>query len=195
MANGWRAVSKRLSRLLRYYLIIPLHRSRHSPEYTARGVLIGLMIAFTPTVGIQIPLVAVLWAGFRALHPNWDFSLIVAMAWTWVTNVFTVPPVYYCFFVTGRVLLGHHDRIPGYRAFASQIASSLEHGDGLIAATVHSGINLMTAFGLPLFIGSLPWALVIGIFGYIWSLKFVRHHRKVREERRHRRHQREKHLA
>jgi uncharacterized protein len=187
MLNAWRAVLKRLSRLLRYHLIIPLHRSRHSPQYTARGVFIGLFIAFTPTVGIQMPIVLVAWGMARAIHRSWDFNLIAALAWTWVTNVFTVPPIYYGFFITGRILLGRSDDLPGYGDFARQISASLKHGDGMFAATMNSAVTLFDAFGLPLFFGSLPWAVLFSAIGYAWTLKIIRHHRKAREERRRRR--------
>src|SRR5690606_16640498 len=140
-----------------------------------------LVVAFTPTVGIQIPIVAVIWAALRTWRPTWNFNLIVAIAWTWTTNVFTVPPVYYVFFVTGRVMLGDHDRLPGYADFAAQIAASLELGDSIVAAMIHGVAGLLKVFGLPLFLGSVPWALVIGVLGYVWSLKFVRRHRLARE--------------
>ena len=189
MSNGWRAMFKRISRFLRYHLIIPLHRSRHSPQYTARSVFVGLFCAFTPTVGIQMPMVIVAWGMARAIHRSWSFNLILALAWTWVTNVFTGPPIYYGFFITGRILLGRSDDLPGYTDFASRIAGSLKHGDGMVAATMHSAVALFDAFGLPLLFGSLPWAVFFSAIGYTWTLKITRHHRKAREERRRRRFQ------
>ena len=41
---------RRLQSVIRRRLIIPLFRSPHPPEYTARGVLIGLFVALTPTI-------------------------------------------------------------------------------------------------------------------------------------------------
>jgi hypothetical protein len=63
------SIADRLRGVLRYRLIVPLKRRRHSPEYTARGVMIGLFWAFTPMVGIQMYLVSMTWgcsAGIRS---------------------------------------------------------------------------------------------------------------------------------
>lgn len=190
MANGQRTFSERIPRILRHYLIIPLYRSRHSPEYTARGVMVGLVVAFTPTVGIQMPFIAIAWAAARAAHRNWDFSLIAAMAWTWVTNFFTVGPIYYAFLVTGRLLLGEEGPIPGYEMFSARVTNAVGQDSGWIETTLVRIIELVELYGLPLFVGCLPWAIVIGTVGYFWSLSFVRRYRRAREERRHRRHRR-----
>ena len=108
---------ERFKRLLRYRLIVPLKRSHHhAPEYTARGVLVGLAWALTPTIGIQMGLSLVTWIVARRLF-RWDFNLIVACAWTWTTNVVTMLPCYYVFYVTGQLMLGHFDDLSGYREF------------------------------------------------------------------------------
>ena len=57
----------RFMRMLRLRLVVPLLRARHDPEYTARGVFIGVAFGLTPTVGIQIPMVMVAWAAVRAI--------------------------------------------------------------------------------------------------------------------------------
>ncbi|MDS4071718.1 MAG: DUF2062 domain-containing protein, partial [Defluviicoccus sp.] len=98
--GAWR----RLGRLIHLRLIVPLKRSRHSPEFTARGTAIGLFWAFTPLVGIQMHLVFLTWLCMRPTR--WRFNLLVGVAWTWVTNVLTMWPCYYVFYVTGRLMLG-----------------------------------------------------------------------------------------
>ncbi len=79
-----------LGRLTRYRLIIPLKRGQMPPEFVARGVAVGLAVAFTPTVGIQLIAVLGIWALAKALGPRFNFHLIAAMAWVWVTNIFTI---------------------------------------------------------------------------------------------------------
>ena len=39
----------RLVRAVRFRLIVPIMRSRHSPEHTARGVMVGLVCACLPS--------------------------------------------------------------------------------------------------------------------------------------------------
>jgi len=92
-------------RLCRYKLVIPMKRSPHSPEHGARGVMIGLMWGLTPTVGIQMVFCLLTWVIAKRFF-KWDFSLIISLAWTWTTNVITLVPAYYLFFLTGQVMLG-----------------------------------------------------------------------------------------
>ncbi len=51
----------------------------------------GLAVALTPTIGVQMPVVLLLWLGVRRLRPAWDFNLLVARAWTWLISVATMP--------------------------------------------------------------------------------------------------------
>jgi len=172
---------ERFRRLLRYRLIVPLKRSHHhTPEYTARGVLVGLAWALTPTIGIQMGLCLITWIAARRLF-RWDFNLIVSCAWTWTTNVITMLPCYYVFYVTGQLMLGHVDDLSGYREFLglwqSHVGAEEEQGtfDWLVYFE-----QLVVGWGLPLLVGSLPWSVLGGWLGYVWSLRFVRRHREAR---------------
>ena len=84
----------RFQRLLRLRLVIPVLRSTEAADYTARGVFVGILVALTPTLGLQMIIVAVIWALVRFLLPSWDFNVVVGMIWTWLTNVFTARPIY-----------------------------------------------------------------------------------------------------
>jgi uncharacterized protein (DUF2062 family) len=154
-------------------LVAPLMRGRHPPEYTARGTAVGLAIAFTPTVGIQIPAVFLLWVLARYLRPTWEFNLLVAIAWTWLTNVFTMAPVYYVFLVTGRILLGRWDRLRGFEAFSEKLTASLSVDAGFLETLWVYMRNLFEQFGLPMWVGSIPWAALFAWIGYRWSLRLV----------------------
>src|SRR3569833_3160500 len=107
----------RVLRLIKLRLVVPLMRSRHPPEYTAGGTAVGLAWAFTPTPGIQMALVFVTWLIARRVFQA-QFSLVLGMAWTWASNVFTGPPVLYLSYVTGQVMGRWHD-ITGYRSFGT----------------------------------------------------------------------------
>ena len=173
----------RLRRLLLHRLIAPLMRSRNPPQYTARGTAIGLAIAFTPTVGVQMPIALLLWLIIRYLRPAWDFNLLVAIAWTWVTNVFTMAPIYYGFLVTGRIMLGRWDRLRGFEVFEEKLGAALAVDAGPIETVWVYMVNLFEQFGLPMWVGSLPWALFLGWLGYRWSLRLVIDIRARREKR------------
>jgi uncharacterized protein (DUF2062 family) len=178
---------QRLSRLLRFRLAIPMMRSRHSPEHAARGTMIGLLWAFTPTVGIQMPLVFVTWIIARRLF-GWDFSLLLGLAWTWVTNAFTLVPTYYLFYLTGQVMLGHWGDLSGYDRFAGIWANAFQPDLSLWQEVVIMSKVLILDWGAAMWLGSLPWAALTGFLGYRYSLKFVLAHRHARAERFARRH-------
>ena len=101
MKNRSISLFQNMLRLLKYRLIIPLLRSEKPVQYKAKGVAVGLAWALTPLVGIQMWLVFVTWLIWKKISKE-GFSLTLALAWTWVTNVFTLVPVYYIFYVTGQ---------------------------------------------------------------------------------------------
>ncbi len=173
-----------IRRVLLRRLVAPLMRGQHPPEYTARGTAVGLVIAFTPTVGVQMPAVFLLWALLRYLRPAWEFNLLVAIAWTWVTNVITMAPIYYLFLVTGRILLGRWDRLRGFDVFRDKLSSSLDMDAGPVDTLWVYMANLFEQFGLPMWLGSIPWALLFGWLGYRWSLRLVVRIRTRRVRRR-----------
>ena len=163
----------RFRRLMLRRLVAPLMRGQHPPEYTARGTAVGLAIALTPTVGVQMPAVFLVWITVRYLRPAWDFNLVVAIAWTWLTNVFTMAPIYYVFLVTGRILLGRWDRLRGFDIFREKLSASLAVDAGPVETLWIYMVNLFEQFGLPMWVGSVPWALILGWIGYRWSLRLV----------------------
>lgn len=173
----------RIRRLILYRLIAPVLRARHPPEYTARGVLVGLLVALTPTVGVQMAIVALIWGALRALRPRWDFNVVAAMAWTWVTNVFTLGPVYYVFLVTGRLMLGADDPFSGYHAFSDRLAEALATHSGMLESLWAYTLALFRIWGLPMFVGSIPWALLGGWLGYRWTLRLIVQFRERRLRR------------
>lgn len=178
-----RGLLKRLRRVVRYRLVVPILRGKHSPEYTARGVLFGLLAAMTPTVGVQMPIVLAMWLVVRALKPSWDFNLVVGLAWTWVTNIFTVPPVYYVFLLTGRLMTGHWGSHAGYGEFQDKLAALLQTDTTWYQALWQYIWGIFEIWGVPMFIGSIPWAIVTAWLGYRWSLKLIREFRMRRVRR------------
>jgi hypothetical protein len=161
-------------------------RSRHTPEWSARAALVGLIWAFTPSVGFQMPLVFGTWLVARRLF-KWEFSLIQGLAWTWVTNAFTALPCYYVFFLTGQVMLGRWSDLSGYDSFQTLFHTMFLDDLSLLATTKAISEVLLLEWGLSMWIGSIPWAVLIGWIGYRLTLRFVvayRHARARRMERR-----------
>ncbi|WP_366817075.1 DUF2062 domain-containing protein [Nisaea sp.] len=172
-----------LRRLMRYRLVIPILRGTDLPDYTARGVGIGVAVSLTPLVGIQMPIVAGIWSLIRLLRPNWTFNLVVALAWTWLTNVFTVPIVYYIFLQTGNLMLGRWDNLSAFEHFAARLDQILGQDiSGIMAVWVYF-TAMLDEWGLPLFVGCLPWMIGGGWLSYRWSHVYIERFKKARRER------------
>ena len=180
--SGW---IEWVKRVVRYRLHIPMKRCQHPPEHIARGVMVGFVWAMLPFFGIQMGLVFVTWLITRGLF-KWNFSLVNGLAWTWVTNVFTIIPAYYLFYVTGQFMLGHHDDISGYGAFTDVLHTFMDWEGGAWNTIVSSIDGALTTLFIPILVGSIPWAIASGWLAYKLSLQFVINHRKRRARRRNR---------
>lgn len=173
----------RLKRGAKYRLVIPLKRTPHPPEYTARGVAIGMLVAMTPTIGIQMFIIAGLWLVITRLF-RWEFSLFAGLAYTWTTNAFTMVPIYYLFYVTGQVMLGRFGDINGFDRFSELVEAisanpALSFWEALWLWTV----ELFSGWGVPMFVGSIPWAIFSAWAGYWITYRYIVHHRRKRHER------------
>ena len=178
-----RRLAARIQRLILYRLIMPVLRAKTPPEYTARSVLFGMLVAMTPTVGVQMPIVFLIWLPIRYLRPQWNFNVVVAMAWTWVTNLFTLGPIYYVFLVTGRLMLGAEGGLTGYDEFAAMLQKSLDTDAGIVESLWIYTVDLFRIWGVPMFVGSIPWAILASWLSYRWSLRLVNRFRRRRQEK------------
>jgi len=176
----------RLYRAVRFRLLVPMQRSRHSPEHTARGVMVGLICACLPSPVGQMPIAFAAWVIARRLF-KWDFSLIQGLAWTWATNVFTSPPIYYGFFVTGQMMLGRWDDLGGYDSFVRTLTTAMSGDAGFLETLQSVGKVVVLEWGLAMWVGSIPWAALAGWIGYRLALRFVTAYRLARARRMERR--------
>ncbi|MHC8508308.1 MAG: DUF2062 domain-containing protein [Rhodospirillales bacterium] len=176
-ARAAAGVFTRLGRAAYYRLIVPIKRSQHPPEHTARGVFAGVFWAFTPLVGVQMPITLLTWFVSRKVFKR-DFNLIIALAWNWVTNVFTMLPTYYVFYLTGQVMLGRWDGLADYGAFAGMWTGILHSEAALHERLLEVLGQMARTQGLPLAVGWAPFALILSPLGYFWSLKLARMRRE-----------------
>jgi uncharacterized protein (DUF2062 family) len=178
--NGW---VNGLIRLIRYRLHIPMKRSPQPVHHVARGVMVGCVWACTPLFGLHMAGSFLTWlVGSRLFR--WDFSLINALAWTWTTNVFTVVPAYYVFYLTGQAMLGRftkgQEAGQGFDAIAAQITSE---NAGAWDAIVIWFESLVSNVGLPLAVGWIPWGILFGWLAYRLSYRCVTRHRERKARR------------
>ncbi|MGE0463115.1 MAG: DUF2062 domain-containing protein, partial [Vicinamibacterales bacterium] len=159
-----RGVGERLRRVVRYRLVVPMLRSRHAPRHTARGIGMGVFWGLTPTVGFQTPLMLGVWAGGRTL--GWHSSLVQTAAWAWVNNPLTIVPLYYLYYVTGQMMLGHAADMAGYSAFAEVWSTAMDGSMPLL----ERAMTAWRVLGWPTIIGCVPWAVTGAMVSYRWSL-------------------------
>ncbi|MBF0417523.1 MAG: DUF2062 domain-containing protein, partial [Magnetococcales bacterium] len=170
--TGWRRGWAILRVTTRRQLITPILRGNLDPGFYARASAVGFFFNFTPSVGAQIPLVVALWSITRMLVPRWNFHLGVACAWTLLTSVPTAPPMYYTFYLTGQLMLGRWESPAGF-AFFTNALHGMQAGTDWLDSLWLELTQLWDLFGLPLFIGSLPWGFGTGWLAYIWTVRLI----------------------
>lgn len=172
----------RMGRAVRFRLIVPMMRSQHSPEHTARGVMVGLACACIPSPVGQMGFAFAAWVVARRLF-KWDFSLVQGLAWTWATNVLTAVPCYYVFFLTGQILLGRWDDLSGYESFVAAFSGALSGEAGFLDSLYSLARMVVLDWGLAMYVGAVPWAVFLGWLGYRLGLRFVLAYRAARARR------------
>ncbi len=89
--------SKKLKEFIKKYKVPPEYLSTNR-RMVSKAVLIGLFIAFIP-MPMQMLLVL-------AMMPFFKFNVPIALAMCWLSNPFTMPPMYYIEYLTGSFILG-----------------------------------------------------------------------------------------
>lgn len=77
---------------------IPIEYLSANRKMISKGVLIGLFIAFIPMPMQMLAVIAVI--------PFTRFNVPIALAMCWLSNPFTMPPMYYMEYLTGSFILG-----------------------------------------------------------------------------------------
>ncbi|MEW4530157.1 MAG: DUF2062 domain-containing protein [Maioricimonas sp. JB045] len=125
-----------------------------SPHSIALGTAIGMAVAMTPTVGIQMIIVLII--AFLTCR-LFSFSRVAALIVVYVSNPFTVIPIYWFNYKVGTLF------VPGTVSH-SEFASLL-HYEGL-EAWWNSFCALFLRVGTPLLIGSAIVATLSGLITY-----------------------------
>ena len=137
----------------------------------------------TPTIGIQMFMIAGTWL-FLTKVIKWDFSLLAGLGWTWTSNVFTMIPLYYLFYITGQIMMGNWGDISGFDHFSHLVGQINNNPDlsfwGKISLWM---VNLFKGWGVPMFLGSIPWAIFSSWLGYKIAYNYVVRHREKRAQR------------
>lgn len=160
--------------LIQQRLIHPILHSMASVHQVSLGVGIGLFLGFTPTVGIQMYLAAMVWAFCRYLLKI-SFNLPVSVAMVWVSNPLTMGPMYYGFLVTGCWVQGQE--LLTYQLFEQRLMEIL--GMQSVWESVMAGAQfLLVELGEPMMLGSLFYAIPVAIVSYFLTYRLLLRHRQ-----------------
>lgn len=171
---------RRANRFIRYRLVTPLLRARHPAEYSARSVLVGVVCGLMPIIG-QSTVVLAVWLIARRF--NWGFNVVIAALWTFISNPLTTPFMFYGFYVTGQVMMGHWNDLSGFDRFVSLSRDLVNDELGLWDQIKLISRLLFLDWALAMWVGFIPWGALCGWLGYRWSLKAIHAYRHVREKR------------
>ncbi len=154
-----------------------LNRFRGSAEDIAGGFSLGLFIAFTPTIGVQILIAVFLATFFKISRPA---AIIGAM----VTNPVTIPPLFTLNYFVGNIFLDGPTVSEVYKHFlniASQMAKlNIWQVGEQIKAFSETGQEML----FPLLLGSVIVGVVAALLSYyilVRVLRFLISHRQRRK--------------
>jgi uncharacterized protein (DUF2062 family) len=163
-------------RALRWLKLHILHIN-DSPARIARGVAIGIFIAWTPMIGFHI--VMTLAASFL-LRAN----KVAALVAIWINNPFTIVPMFYPGYRLGHRIVG---------VVRPEAASSMADMKELIERFTsardfltnfhrldfwHEVLDLLVKIGVELWIGCLILGTIAAVLGYFAAYGFVIWHRQ-----------------
>lgn len=158
--------------------------SRHgTPEDIGRGFAIGIVIAFTPTIGIQLVIAYLLATAFKA-------SRAAALLPVWITMPVTIPPVFAFTYMVGRWFVDG----PSVDHVRRQLIKLIRRMDGYDPFDLPAKFRLAMEIGhevfIPMWIGGLLVGFISAAVAYPVTVWGVRRFRARREERRHHRRKR-----
>jgi len=156
----------RMDRLRR--LVAWLHMLDGSAEAIGRGAALGLFIAFTPTIGFQVLLAA-------ALAPLVRANVPAAAAMVWVTNPATMGPAFALTYRVGCIVWGGTSTPQGQR----EIAVAMHEHDVVepwrrLSDLLATGETVV----VPLVLGGVIVGGLLGLCGYVVTVRVVRAHRR-----------------
>ena len=166
----------RLSRRIGFFVVHRILRTDDSPSRIARGVAIGVFMAFLPLMGLQMLLVL---AASLILRAN----KLVGLPIVWISNPFTMGLIYYPGYLLGSALLRYQ---PVERANLEDRFDEIASLPWAIRTKEYAGVFFEKIL-YPTFIGSLIIGFILAIASYfltVWAIRRHREHRIARRARR-----------
>jgi hypothetical protein len=178
-----RTLTQRILRPFTRFVKFRILHVDDTPQRIARGMAVGLWVAFTPLMGFHMLIALGLSILFRA-------NKALAIALVWLSNPFTLIPVYLPAYLVGRFFVGRLH--PASLTDPAQVADLLGNLFSFrnMLSCLHSTAfwkELAVVFakiGLEVTIGGFVIGSILATLGYYGSLYLVRYHRTKSGRRR-----------
>ena len=150
-----------------------------TPESIALGVALGMFVAMTPTVGIQMMIIVVLGTVVRA-------NRIAGLLMVYISNPITLVPIYLANYYVGALLLGMEFRRDEFESGFGEFYQTVQTVGitEAIPALWDAFVGLGWELSLPLVVGGCVLGAIFGIPLYPITLRGVRAHQRRRERKR-----------
>ena len=160
---------RKFQKLLRWLVLL-----RGSPEAISRGVAIGVFVAFTPTIGVQVGLAALLATLLNANRP-------AAVIPVWITNPVTIPPVFGFTYVVGCWFCAGPSGDHVAEVLHSLVHKLQRHELWDMADQLRAVLSLSRGVLLPLCVGGILVGFVAAAAAYFATLRLVRRSHYLRD--------------
>jgi len=115
-------------------LVSRIHRLEGDPEYVAKGMAIGVLVGFTPTIPFHTILCVIMAIVLRG-------SKAAAVLGAWINNPFTLPLFYWISYKTGIILLNGAVSLDlKYGSVAEIFASGMDVAGAMMLGGTIAGI-------------------------------------------------------
>jgi uncharacterized protein (DUF2062 family) len=171
---------KKLDRTWRSHFLRAIVTWRNSPEAIALGASVGVFVAFTPTVGAQMILAALIATFLRANRP----AAIVA---SWLANPLTVPPLFAFTYFIGTWMLRLPDSGREYQRLVTLVRSMNFHSLTGTWTFLNRLVELGAGLVLILVVGGAFAGLTAAVLAYpvvLWTGRRFRTYRDARKKHR-----------
>lgn len=162
---------------IRVFFVYRVLHVNDTPHRIALGVAIGMLIAWTPTMGFQMILTVLLSALFGA-------NKLVGVPFVWISNPLTAGPIYGPNFLIGKLMLGGNYQAPNF--YVVLYASGGWWGEVMINRIIAWWEATWKVFA-PLWLGSFVVGVLVGGLTYFavrYAVVAYRTHRHLKHPHR-----------
>ena len=149
------------------FIVYRIFHANDTPHRLALSIGLGMFLAWTPTVGLQMLLLITLATAFRA-------NRIVGLPIVWISNPLTVGPIYVFNWWFGQhVVALFSTRVTmGFNEIRARVGE-IPFGHFYEGRFWKELWQLLLGISLDLWVGSLITGLVLGVLAYVTSYKLI----------------------